>query len=815
MEKPEKLLTKLTDSEKSALVAGTDFMYTNAVPRLRIPSLRSSDGPHGLRVQNGSGDNGVAASEKATAFPTAATLACSWNEENAHRLGVAIGEEAHFYGVHILLGPGLNIKRNPLGGRNFEYYSEDPLLSGKMAASEVKGLQKEGVSACLKHFAVNNQENFRFMGDSVVDERALRDIYLKAFEIAVKEGKPDCVMCSYNQINEVYSCQNKWLLTDVLRDEWGFSGLVMTDWGATHDRIKMLDAGLDLEMPGDTKICRKWILDGLQDGSLSRESLDKAAINVLNLVCKHESDAKGEAHFAEHDLLSESLALDSAVLLKNEGALPLREGGSFLVVGELFAKMRYQGAGSSMINPWKLTTPKDAFDEAGISYDYAPGYKENGTSPDDGLIEEAVGMAKKYETVIVFAGLTDYVESEGQDRESMALPENQAKLIDALSSLGKKIVLVLYGGSPIELPFASKMDAILMMYLPGQRGGEVTRKLLFGESNPCGRLAETWPLSYADVPYGESFSKSEIELYKESVFVGYRYYESAGKKVAYPFGHGLSYTRFEYSDFSVALEGESLKATFKIKNVGDRFGGEIAQIYVKSPQKSVFRPLKELKGFAKVYLKPGESKDVCVSFKKQELAFYHPKGKRFMLEKGTYVFELSENVSSPKLIASLDVDGEEAASPYDQATQKAYREDPGGVSDADFEKLLGHPLPKEKPKKPIRLESRFTDLRQTPLGKILFSAVLSVAKNDMRKAKKMDEGPEKDNKIKGAMFLKRILESNSVITMSMSAGKSFPYQSALGMKELANGHIIKGIKSFCMKIKVPPLPKEEKSNSKE
>ncbi len=816
MDKPETLLAKLTPAEKAALLSGTDFYCTNPVPRLGIPSVRTSDGPHGLRVQKGYGDNGVTASENSTSFPTAATVACSWNAENAEKVGRALGEEANYFGVDVILGPGINIKRNPLGGRNFEYYSEDPLLAGKMGAGEVRGIQEEGVSACLKHFAANNQENYRFMNDCVCDERALREIYFKPFEIAVKEAHPDTIMCSYNMINGVYSCQNKWLLTDVLREEWGFSGLVMTDWGATHDRLRMIDAGLDLEMPGDTMICRKWILDGLEEGKLKQESLDNAVLNVLNLAQKHEGKEEGDPNFECHDLLAEEIACDCAVLLENKGALPLSKGDDLVVIGDLFEKMRYQGAGSSMSSPWRLTTPKKAFDDAGVSYAYARGYKENETSPNQLLISEALSKAEGHEKALLFAGLTDYVESEGQDRESMALPANQLSLIDALLSKGKKIILVLYGGSPIELPFREKMEAILLMYLPGQRGGEATRKLLFGEKTPSGKLAETWPASYADVPYGEAYSKKEIELYKENVYVGYRYYESRAIPVAYPFGYGLSYTRFEYSDFEVREEKESIVASFTIKNVGDRFGAEIAQIYVKSPQKSVFRPLKELKGFAKVCLEPGEAKKVTVSFAESDLAYYHVKEKRFVLEEGRYEFELSENVSSPKCVCSLHLDGEGIASPYPGEVISAYNNDPGKISDGVFENLMGQCLPKAKPKKPIRLESRFTDLRSTFFGRILFSAVLSVARNDMKKAKRMKEGPERDNKIKGAMFLKRILESNSIITMSMSAGRSFPYHFALGMRDIANGHLIRGIKDFCMKIKVPPLPKDEaKGKNKE
>lgn len=357
----QRLLRELTVEEKAALVAGVDFMYTNPVPRLSIPSVRMSDGPHGLRVQSEGGDNGVAGSEPATCFPTAVATASSWNPENTYKMGVAIGEECAHYGVNVLLGPGTNIKRNPLAGRNFEYFSEDPLLAGKMAAAEVKGVQENGTGVSVKHFALNNSENYRFMGDSVCDMRTIRELYLKPFEIIVKESKPQTLMCAYNKINGTYCCQNKWLLTDVLRKEWGFDGLVMTDWGATHDRLEMIRAGLDLEMPGDTNICRKWIIDGVADGTLKTEDLDKAVENVLRLVEKHENNKKREADFAAHNALAAEIAADCAVLLKNDGVLPLAKDGSYLVAGELFEKPRYQGSGSSMINPTFLSTPKTAF----------------------------------------------------------------------------------------------------------------------------------------------------------------------------------------------------------------------------------------------------------------------------------------------------------------------------------------------------------------------------------------------------------------------------------------------------------------------
>lgn len=814
MEDILKLLQELTTEEKAALAAGTDFMFTNPVPRLNIPQIRMSDGPHGLRVQQQGGDNGVAGSEPATAFPTAALTACGWNEDNLYKMGEAIGEEARHYGIDVVLGPGVNIKRNPLAGRNFEYFSEDPLLAGKMGAAEINGIQSRGVGVSLKHFALNNAENYRFMGDSVCDERAMREIYLKAFEIAVKTAKPETVMCAYNKINGSYCCQNKWLLSGVLRKEWGFGGLVMTDWGATHDRIKMLQAGLDLEMPGDTDICRKWIIDGIKSGELAEETLDKAVDNVLKLVYKHAGQKTERADFAAHDFLAEEIAEDCAVLMKNDGTLPLSAEKTYFVVGELFEKMRYQGSGSSMINPWRLTAPKTAFDNTGVKYDYCKGYKENQIAPDKTLIDEAVKRVEKYDTALVFIGLTDYVESEGCDRENMRLPENQLALIDALIKTGKKIVVGLYGGSPVELPFADKTAAILNMYLPGQRGGEATRKLLFGEKNPCGKLAETWVKSYSDAPYGEAFSKTKIEVYKESVFVGYRYYRKTNKKVAFPFGSGLSYTTFGYSDIKIEENGGKITVTAIVTNTGDRYGAEIAELYVKAPKTDVFKPEKELRGFTKVYLAAGESKEIMIAVNKADLSYYNVKEKRYVLESGVYEFQLCSDCESVKLSETIKIEGENISSPYDNDIFGIYENSPDIVSDEAFEKMSGLKIPALPPVKPITLESRFTDMKETFMGRILYSAVLSVAKKDMKKAKKLPEGAERDNKIKGAMFLKRILESNSIITMSMSAGKSCPYHFAKGFVDLANGHIIKGIKDFCSPVKTAALPKDDEKEKK-
>ena len=807
------LLKQLTVDEKAALVAGTDFMFTNPVPRLGIPSLRMSDGPYGLRVQTEGGDNGVTGSLPATSFPTAATVASSWDPENSYKIGQAIGKEAHKYGIHVVLGPGANIKRNPTAGRNFEYFSEDPYLAGKMAAAEVSGIQSEGVGVSVKHFALNNSENFRFMGDSIADMRAIREIYLKVFEIIVKESHPATMMCAYNGINGTYCSQNKWLLTDVLRNEWGFDGLVMTDWGAMHDRVKSLQAGLDLEMPGDTAICRKWILDGIESGKLSMADLDKSVENVLNMVQKYAKKFADDCDFEANDRLACEIAEDCAVLMKNDGVLPLEERGELFVCGDLFEKMRYQGAGSSMINPTKLTTPEKAFAEAGVKYVFVRGYAENKTDIEQKYIDEALALAEPFEKAVVFAGLTDYVESEGCDRENMRLPQNQLALIDALIKAGKKVIVVLFGGSPVELPFADKVSAILNMYLPGQSGGRACVNLLFGKVNPSGKLAETWPLKYEDIPFGNEFGKSENEVYKESVFVGYRYYATAQKAVRYPFGFGLSYTSFEYSGFHICRSGDKIVAECTVKNIGGRDGAEVVQLYAGLDDSAIFRPERELKTFKKVYLAAGESANVRFEVPIADLAFYNAAKNAWQVEGGTYRIELCKDALTPVYAADIVVEGESADGIYGQKVIDAYTgADMRKVTDGLFEEMSGIKIPPLPAKKPIAMESRFSYLEKAGLmGKILHSAVLSVANKQMKAALKMPEGIERDNKIKGAYFLKRILSSNSLISMSMSAGKSMPYNFARGFMELSNGHIFKGIKCFFTKIKVSKLPKEEEN----
>ena len=806
MKTVDELLSLLTLEEKVALVQGHNFMFTNEVPRLEIPSIRMSDGPHGLRIQDG--DNGASASLPATAFPTASCSANTWNPELVRKMGNAMAEEAQYYGINIILGPGVNVKRNPLCGRNFEYFSEDPILASRFGVAEVTGIQEKGVGVSMKHFACNNSENYRFLGNSLVDQRALREIYLRQFEYVVKNAHPETLMCAYNKINNVYCSENNWLLKEVLRKEWGFKGLVMSDWGTTHDRVLGVKSGLDLEMPGDTPICRKWLFDAVNNGELSMEELDEAVKNVLQLVEKHVHDQHlDKIDWDAHHELAKEIASEGAVLLKNDHSLPLNKEESLLVVGEMFEHMRYQGAGSSLINPSKHSSVKDAFDLNNITYKYLRGYNVNKTVIDESLIKEVVDACKDFEKVVLFVGLTDDSESEGGDRENMSLPENQLALIDALVKENKKLVVVLFGGSVIELPFYNDANSILNMYLSGQNGGEAAYELLFGLKNPSGRLAETWPIKYSDIPFGEEYAKAAQDVYKESIYVGYRYYLTANKEVRFPFGYGLSYTTFDYSNLKVEQKENELVVTLAVTNTGALEGNEVIQIYVASPRENVHRPIRELKGFNKVNLKPNETKTVTVIINKEELKFWDIKQNRFVLEDGSYLVQVGKNSNEIVLEEKVTIEGERIT----KILQKEYESiDFANLSDERYEKIWGVKIPSLPPKKPITLESRLSDLRATFMGRILLNAVLSVPRKQIKKAKKMPEGLERDNEIKGAQAIEKMLTTSSIMTLSMASAGAFSYGLALGFRELANGHLIRGIKYCTKKIKAPALPIENK-----
>ncbi len=643
------ILKEMTLEEKASLCSGKDSWHTKPVERLDIPEIMVSDGPHGLRKVK---DESAAMNQAidAVCFPTACATACSFDRELVANMGKALGQACKAEKVAVLLGPGCNIKRSPLCGRNFEYFSEDPYLSSQIAASHIQGVQSMGIGTSLKHFACNNQETRRMTCSANMDERTFFEIYAAAFEGAVKQGKPYTVMCSYNRINNVYSSENKFLLTDVLRDKWGFDGLVMSDWGAVNDRTEGIKAGLDLEMPSSHGVNDKKIVESVKNGTLDEKLLDKAARNVLNLVNKAENGLCSDVQWdmqAQHKL-ARTIAAECAVLLKNDSALlPLDTSKSIAFIGDFAKSPRYQGGGSSHINSFKVTSALEAVKEY-CEVEYAQGYDSNTDVSDEKLINEAVECANKCEVAVVFAGLTDLYESEGFDRKHMAMPANQLELIDKVCEVCSNVVVVLHNGSPVEMPFKNKVKSILEMYLGGQAVGGATCDLLFGKVNPSGKLAETFPERLSDNPSFISFpgEKDDVQ-YREGIFVGYRYYDFKQIEPLFPFGHGLSYTTFEYSDIKLSSNAvnadDELTVSVKVKNTGKIEGKEVVQLYVTDKEASVIRPVKELKGFEKVSLKPGETKNVMFKLKKRAFAFYCEAAHDWLVEEGDFIISVGSS----------------------------------------------------------------------------------------------------------------------------------------------------------------------------
>lgn len=657
----EKLLSEMTLEEKASLCSGGDFWHTKSIKRLGIPEVMVTDGPHGLRKQAEESDHlGLADSVKAVCFPTASALACSFDTELARTIGEALGDECQTESVSTLLGPGVNMKRSPLCGRNFEYYSEDPYLAGKMAASFVRGVQSKGIGTSVKHFAVNNQEYRRMSISSEADERTLREIYLAAFETIVKEAKPTTLMCSYNRINGIYACENDWLLNKVLRDEWGFKGLVMTDWGAMNDRVTALKAGLDLEMPGSGGIRDKEIIEAVKRGELSEEILDTAVRRVLNLVDHYYSERLENFEYDKesHHALARKAAGESAVLLKNDSILPLKPENKVAFIGKFAKTPRYQGGGSSHINSFRITGALEAVKEI-AEVTYAQGYDTKEDKIDEVLLQEAIKAASEAEIAVIFAGLPDSFESEGYDRVHMELPDCQNHLIREIAKVQKNIVVVLHNGSPVRMPWLSDVKGVLAMYLGGQAVGGAAVSLLYGEINPSGKLAETYPLSLKHNPSYLSFPGTEKEVvYSEGVFIGYRYYDTKDLEVLFPFGYGLSYTNFEYTDLRVTPDSDlkdtdTVTVTLKVKNTGSVPGKEIVQLYVHDKASSVMRPDKELKGFQKVELNPGEEKEITFTLEERSFAFYSKELKDWYAETGDFTVMIGK--SSRDIVLTKDI----------------------------------------------------------------------------------------------------------------------------------------------------------------
>lgn len=714
--KYENIINKMTLEEKASLCVGKDYWNSENIERLGIPSIKMSDGPHGLRVQKEKGDNlGVNKSEVATCFPSSATIANSWDRDVAYKLGKAIGEEAKSENVNIVLGPGVNIKRSPLGGRNFEYFSEDPYLTGIMATQYVKGLQSNNVGACVKHFAVNNQENRRRTVNVVVDERTLREIYLKAFEMIVKEAKPWSVMSAYNKLNGEYCTENEVLL-NILKKEWNFEGIVITDWGAENDRVKGLVAGNELEMPGGRGNGKEEIIQAVKDGKVSEEYLDEIVDRILNIAFKCEKIEHSYNKEKHHEIAME-LAQESIVLLKNENnILPINKR-KIALIGDMAKNPRYQGAGSSTINPYKVENAYDCFIQNEIEVDYAKGYNRIETDEDKELINQAVEVAKNKDVVILFLGLTENYESEGMDRTNLEIPKNQIKLIESIYSVNQNIIVVLSNGAPITMEWKDKAKAIITGYLGGESGAKAMVNCILGKVNPSGKLAETYPIKLEDTPCFNNFPGTEVSVeYKEAIYVGYRYYDKNNIKVLYPFGYGLSYTTFEYSNLNV----KNNIVSFKIKNTGKVKGKEIAQVYVSQCNPTIFKPLKELKGFAKVELEPDEEKEVNITLDDSAFQYYNVQNKKWEIESGEYKILVGKSCESIELECKIHIDSKdekpEADFPKVYGSGKVQN-----VTDEDFEKLLGQKIPDRYIKlEEISEDNTLEQIKNTKVGKIIY-----------------------------------------------------------------------------------------------
>lgn len=807
--KAKELVSKMTLEEKAGICSGEDCWNTKKIERLGIDSIMMSDGPHGLRKQIGATDNlGIGESLPAVCFPTASALACSFDRDLIYNIGKAMGEECVQENVSVILGPGINQKRSPLCGRSFEYYSEDPLLSGELAASIIQGIQSTGTKASLKHFAVNNQEKRRMTINAVLDERTLRETYLKSFEIAVKKGKPDTVMSSYNRINGEYSGESKYFITEILRNEWGFDGVVVSDWGAVYDRVAGIKAGLNLEMPGSQGINDAKIVEAVRNNILSEEDLDKAAGRVIELILKSILNRKQgyECDKSAHHQLAVKALEESAVLLKNEeGILPGNINQKIAVIGAFAKIVRYQGAGSSKINPIHIDNPWDSIIEKGVRATFAKGYNLKTRKPEkninkkehdeqEALIKEACEAAKQKDIVYIFAGLPEGYESEGFDRKNLCLPQEQNKLIEAVSKCNSNVIVILIGGAPMELPWINKVKAVLLAYLGGEGVGKAIANLLLGFKTPCGKLAETWPLSLKDTPSFNYFPGGRLTVeYRESIYVGYRYYEKAEKQVLFPFGHGLSYVNFIYSNLKIDCDkcnlGDKINVSFSITNSGSRRAKETALVFVSHENKTVFLPNKELREFIKVSLNPGETKQVSITLDTNNFGYYNTLINDWYSESGEYKINIGSSSKDCTLQGSIYINSPEKPQPDFNNTAPTYYNLPNGefvISKQEFEALYGNPLPvsDNKATRPYTPNNTLEDVSHTFVGKIVNKVADKVAKG-VTEVEKEQEGMM-SNMIKEMPLFSLVTSGDGMISES----------TMLGIVDLLNGHYIQGIKKL-------------------
>lgn len=781
-------LKQLSPEELVQLTSGANFWQSAALPNHQIPSFRMSDGPNGLRYQAGEGDAlGINDSVISTCFPTASAVACTWDPELVTKMGQAIGLEARSLNVDMVLGPGINIKRNPLCGRNFEYFSEDPYLAGMIGAAWIKGVQSEGAAACLKHFAGNNQENDRLLSDSLIDATALHENYLEAFRIAVQTAQPEGVMCSYNKINGTYSSDNAYLLTDVLRHQWGFEGAVVTDWGALNDKVASINAGGDLEMPSSHNMFDQEALAALKDGQLKSAALLRAAENVVRIAEKHRPEFKGDHQdlLSQNGQLAQKIEENAAVLLKNDDQiLPIDPAKKILVVGQMAAETRYQGAGSSHINPPVQMSILQGLTNAKIAYDYQQGYAFSDENSGQ-LTNAAVQAAKNAETVVIVVGLPESAESEGFDRQTMQLPANQNALIERLAAANPNLIVLLVAGAPVELPWRSKIRGLLNLYLGGQLVGDAAAHLLTGQVNPSGKLAESYPIAYQDVPSADIYDKNpRSAAYAESVYVGYRYYDKANQPVAFPFGFGLSYTTFKLSGLKISQHqiqaGQSIEVTVTLENTGKRDGAEVVAVYVGNSSKRPLKPLKELKGFKKVFLKAGQSKQVTIDLPAQAFSEWDDQQQTWQLP-----------AVDKFVMVNLGSDQEALSTPVNVAGQALLTKDVpewyvtpiGKPNLSDFIKMSGLKIQPPMTIQPGQY-TRLSTPRELSAHSMIIRKIASVLKNSQSKGISDPNSPE-------AKFMDAIIMDTPLIRLAQQSDGKLSLGMVDRLVALANRHYLK------------------------
>lgn len=793
--KYRELIQSMTLEEKAMLMSGKNNWESEDIPRLKVPSLFCADGPHGIRKQLGAADHlGLNPSAPATCYPTASAIANSWDTSLGEDVGSCLGAEAAEQGVNILLGPGLNIKRNPLCGRNFEYFSEDPYLSGKMAAGYVRGIQSHGVSACPKHFAANSQETLRMASDSVMDERTLRELYLTGFEIAVKESNPKTLMTSYNLVNGVYANENPHLLQEILVDEWGFDGIVVSDWGGSNDHTAGVAAGNHLEMPAAGPGTDREIVEAVKNGSLSMEILDKRVDEFLSVLFDVTRAKNVKADLTAHHAAARRAARESIVLLKNENSiLPLKKGASVAVIGDFADMPRYQGAGSSLVNTTHLDRTMDEIKKTDLTVaGFSAGFTRNGT-PDDAMLKDACALAQKAETVLLYLGLDEVRETEGLDRSDMRIAENQVALLAAIQKANPNIVVVLSCGSAVEMPWLGHCRALIHASLSGQAGAGAILDVLTGVYNPSGKLTESYPVKYQDTPNYRYYPGLECSAeYREGPFVGYRYYEKANIPVQFPFGFGLSYSTFSYSELSVS----ATEVSFTLENTGALAGAEVVQLYIGKNDSAVFRPVKELKGFQKVFLQSGERKAVTIPLDDKAFRYFDVTANRFETESGEYQIYVGSSSADIRLTGEVAVKGTAVPSAYDSEKLPHYFSGKvTEVSDKEFELLLGRPLPNGKwdRSKPLGRNDTFAQLfyAKSPVARLAYKVLSS-------KKRKAEESGKPDLNI---LFIYNMPFRG----MAKMMGGMFDMKMVDALLFLFNGHFFRGagrlIKAFLTREK--------------